>query len=1019
MHMLRFSSLRALAVVGITVALATPASAQYFGRNKVQYKKFDFQILRTEHFDIYFYPSEREGVDLAARMAERWYTRLSKFFDHELSNRQPLILYASHPDFEQTSAIAGDIGEGTGGVTESLRRRIVLPLAGPLGDTDHVIGHELVHAFQYDLMMGPGAPEGGAAAGARLPLWFIEGMAEYLTIGPVDPHTSMWLRDAARQEKLPDIRDLDNPRYFPYRWGQALWAYIGGRYGDNVVQQMLVTGINAGDIETTFEQTLGMTTKDVSQDWHDAIREQYGPVLDSTTPPGQLGRVVFRGDSGDMNVGPSISPDGKWIAFYSERGLLSIDLYLADATNGKIVRKLTSTATDPHYSSIQFIYSAGAWDRSSTRLAVATVTSGRPAIAIIEAATGKRQREIPVADVDEVFNPTWSPDGNSIAFTGLTRGLTDLFVYDLQNSSLRRLTNDPYADLTPAWSPDGRRIAFATDRFSTDLPTLKTGEYSLALIDPASGTIERLPVTSGGQHINPQWAPDSQSIYFVSDRDGIPNLYRTMVASGAVTQLTRVATGISGITSTSPALSVASANGTISVAVYQDGKYQIHFLDADTPGSEPSAPSPRAAALPPMNRRDSVVESANANATTGLPEATDEFETDEYKSKIGLEAIGSPTIAIGADRFGAAIGGGIGFQFGDVLGDQTLTVAVQLNAGLSRNYDVHNTAAQALYYNTKSRWNWGIVGGQIPYVSGGTQVGVGTVQGEPVQVEQTVIHRQTEQSVAGILAYPLNRAQRVEWQAGVSRVTFDQIVETFGVSLRTGARVIDDSTKTSLGDPLNLGTTSMALVYDTSNFGAVSPVSGQRYRFEAAPTFGSINFTSVLADYRRYFMPVSFYTIAGRAMSYGRFGSGAEDFRLSPLYLGYPSLVRGYETTSVGVQQCSVITVCSTFSRLVGSRIAVGNVEFRFPLLRPFGAPPSRMYGPMPVEVALFADAGVAWNQGQKPSFLGGERDGVSSAGVAFRANLGGWAIGEFDIARPFQALDNGWVFQFTLSPGW
>jgi hypothetical protein len=102
----------------LALAFASPAGAQYFGRNKVQYKKLDFQVLKTEHFDIYFYPNEREGVDLAARMAERWHTRLQALFQHELSGRQPLILYASHSDFEQTNAISGELGEGTGGVTE-------------------------------------------------------------------------------------------------------------------------------------------------------------------------------------------------------------------------------------------------------------------------------------------------------------------------------------------------------------------------------------------------------------------------------------------------------------------------------------------------------------------------------------------------------------------------------------------------------------------------------------------------------------------------------------------------------------------------------------------------------------------------------------------------------------------------------------------------------------------------------------------------------------------------------------
>src|SRR6185503_20485114 len=119
------------AVCVFILLLTLPASAQYFGRNKVQFKKLDFQVLKTENFDIYYYPEEREGIDFAARMAERWRVRLGRVLGHELSGRQPLVLYASHPDFEQTNTIQGELGEGTGGVTEPLRRRIVLPLGGP------------------------------------------------------------------------------------------------------------------------------------------------------------------------------------------------------------------------------------------------------------------------------------------------------------------------------------------------------------------------------------------------------------------------------------------------------------------------------------------------------------------------------------------------------------------------------------------------------------------------------------------------------------------------------------------------------------------------------------------------------------------------------------------------------------------------------------------------------------------------------------------------------------------------
>ena len=73
------------------LALPAAADAQYFGQNKVQYEKFDFKVLKTEHFDIYYYSQEEAAVQLAARMAERWYVRLSKVLGHQLTSRQPLV----------------------------------------------------------------------------------------------------------------------------------------------------------------------------------------------------------------------------------------------------------------------------------------------------------------------------------------------------------------------------------------------------------------------------------------------------------------------------------------------------------------------------------------------------------------------------------------------------------------------------------------------------------------------------------------------------------------------------------------------------------------------------------------------------------------------------------------------------------------------------------------------------------------------------------------------------------------
>jgi hypothetical protein len=1014
---MRMIRLRVVTIVALLLAAAAPLRAQYFGQNRVQYKSLDFQVLKTEHFDIYFYPEERDGVDIAARLAERWHARLTRMLNHTLRGRQPLVLYASHTDFEQNNIAPDATGEGTGGVTEPVRRRIVLPLGGPLADTDHVIGHELVHAFQYDMTTGPDQPPGQSGL-ERLPLWFVEGMAEYLSTGAADSNTAMWIRDAARREKLPDIHDLNNPKYFPYRWGQAFWAYVAGRWGDAVIPQMLALGGLSGDVDATIQKVLGVTEKQLSADWQTAIRRAYEHT-DDVTAPAAVGRtVIAAADAGrDLNIAPAISPDGKLLAFISSRDILSIDLYVADAASGRVLHKLTSTATDPHYSSLQFIYSAGAWDKSSTRLAVSTITGGRPALVVFDAARGTRTDEFVVPGVDEILTPTWAPDGHAIAFTGMTRGLTDLYVFDLMTRSARRLTHDAYADLQPAWSPDGNRIAFASDRFSTHLDTLSIGALRLALVDVASGRVENIGPFDTGKTIDPQWSTDGRALFFVSDRDGTPNVYRVALDGSAPRQLTSVLTGVSGITSESPALTVASTAGTAAFTIYDDGKYAIHTLDvANTSGTTPR--EAQEAVLPPSTRRASDVQALLANPTLGLP-AAESHDVTPYKARLALEGVGQPMVSVGASRFGAGLGGGVAFAFSDMLNNHYLMTGVQVNSGITGSLSAKDVGAEAAYLNTTHRWNWGVVGGQVPYLSGGFQSGFTSVNGNVVGIQQSIIFRQTERSLSGMTAYPFSRARRFEFQAGVTQVSFDQVVQTTTFDPVTGSVIENRRDEASLGPGLTLATTSAAFVSDTSQFGATSPVAGQRYRLEVDPTFGSIPYAGLLADYRRYVMPVPFYTLAARVVHYGRYGSGAEDPRLTSLFLGYPTLVRGYDVNSFGEADCipNATSACPAFDRLLGSRTLVGNVEWRFPLLRPFGVS-QRMYGPVPVEVAFFGDAGVAWGSSQRPSILGGTRHGVSSAGIALRANLFGYAVGEFDLARPFQRPGSGWVFQFNLAPG-
>ncbi len=488
-------------------------------------------------------------------------------------------------------------------------------------------------------------------------------------------------------------------------------------------------------------------------------------------------------------------------------------------------------------------------------------------------------------------------------------------------------------------------------------------------------------------------------------------------------QITNLDTGVSGITDISPAISVATGMRRVAWSVHDERHPTVYVSDNATvlAGSRPAATwSDRSAAtLPPERRPQSALLAALMDPKTGLPDQDKPGDVEPYSAKLGLDMVGQPYVGAGYSRFGPSIGGGISFLWSDTLGNHNLAAVINANTYGSHFSDVlKDTGAAIAYQNLTHRWDWGVSVEQTPYVAGGFAQGLGSSGGQPVVVQQDILYRQTFRAISGAVSRPFSPTKRVEFGTGYQRVLFEQEVRTQIASLQTGRLISDNTETTDLADPLALYNGSAAFVLDSAVFGATSPVAGQRGRLEVTPTFGDLRFTTALADYRRYFMPANFYTIAARVLQYGRYGSASEDIRLVPLYIGYPQLVRGYDAGTINADECiGVGTSCPIYDRLIGSRMLVGNLEFRFPILRPFGAT-GRMYGPVPTEVAFFLDGGTAWSEGDKPSFLGGHRDPVSSGGVSFRINLFGFAVGQIDFARPFQRPGRGWVWGFSLTPG-
>ncbi|HXD75192.1 MAG TPA: BamA/TamA family outer membrane protein [Vicinamibacterales bacterium] len=968
--------------------MAATAAAQSFGRNKVHYDDLDFRVLETAHFDIHYYSAEHDAVVDAARLAERWYERLSVTLDDRFDTRQPIVLYASHAQFAQTNIVPGFLSDGVGGVTDQERGRVVLPFAAGLGETDHVLGHELVHAFQRDILRKHGRLM------SSLPLWFVEGMAEYVSIGGLDANTTMWLRDAVASDRLPRIDQLEDPQWFPYRFGQALWAFLADRYGAAIVKNSL-SSKSRGSAAQRLAALTGQSTAALSEEWHAWIRERV-PVEGESDETAASKAIVTRADGGQLNVGPALSPDGTSIVFLSEKDQYSIDVFLADASTGVISRKLVETAEDPHFESLQFIESAGGWDPAGRRVALAALAGGAPVLSIFDARSGKIEREFPIHGTDQVFGPTWSPDGRRLAFSAMAGGYSDLYFLDLESGRVQALTRDRFADVQPAWSPDGRTIAFATDRFTSSADTLSFGRFRLATIDVDTAVVHELPAVPGAKNIDPHWSHDGSSLFFVADPADVSNVYRLELATGDLFKVTSESIGVSGVTALSPSLSVAGADDRLAYSVYKKGAFEIHTRAVDHRAPR-MAFAPLRLAPPAPVRLAPLASVRLAPLAQGEALAAASSFTDRpYRAALSLDRYVQPYLSAGGGSTGGFIRGGVGLSFGDMLGDRQLDLAVQAGA------HVEDFILQAGYTNLRSRWNWGISGAQVPWLTGSAPGPLETSADGSTLSRTADVYRQLHREISGVAMYPFSAVKRLELSTGVQSIAFDRESTLSLYSPATG-RLLNQTTGMSPAAPTaTLFETGAALVYDTSVFGAASPVLGQRYRLSVAPTFGSVQFTTLTADYRRYFMPVRPFTIAMRVMDIGRAGGGSDDPRLLPLAWSLRDLVRGYGDTGPDA---------SALPYLTATNMLVGNLEMRFPVPAAFV---HRRWSALPIEGLIFADAG---RFSMRDVAAGSAPRTLSSAGTGVRIVAAG-VVFELDAARTFDPLSHGWTFSFNFRPG-
>ncbi|GAA5221107.1 basic secretory protein-like protein [Membranihabitans marinus] len=1009
--------LQLVTTIVLSFLFITQSYGQYFGQNKPKYRPQNFSILETPHFELHYYLRDRNKVNQYAQWIEQWYDMHQHVLQDEFKTKNPFILYNDHGDFQQTTAISGSIGVGTGGVTEAFKNRVILPVAMTNQQTFHVIGHELVHAFQYNMILGGDSTN--LQSLSNLPLFMVEGLAEYMSRGSKDVQTAMWMRDAVLQNDVPSIKQMNNPQYFPYRWGQAFWSYLTGRYGDEVIRPLFRTTAMIG-LQSAVPAVLGTSVDSLSADWQRNIKAFYNPLLKNKQED-PIGRVTFNEKNGGrMNLSPMVSPNGRDIIFFSEKRALSTDLYLADAQSGKIKQRIPTNSFTGSIDGVDFIESAGTWSPDGQQFAYVIFAKGKSNIIIKNVKNGKTVASYGFKNLSKFSYPAWSPDGRYIVVSGLEEGQTDLYRINLRTKRASRLTNDPYSEIQPYYSPDGSKIYFTTDEISFNQPrTDNEWHFNLAYFDTETEEIHHFDeIFPGADNMNPV-VDENGMMYFLSDRDGYRNIYMYNTINSELYQVSDILTGVSGITLFSSAISITKNGKKLFYSHYTDNSYSIYNYYPDIEEMvkvDPSEVDQTAAMLPTFSRRPNQLVAQNLTTLDDqiLVDAS-LFDKKKYQPKFKLDYIGGGGgLGVSSGNFlGTTTGavGGVDMVFSDMLGNNQIYSTVALNG------EIYDIGGQVLYRNQSSRIGWGGSLSHIPYRYGGYAYSIDTLPIENggdygfLNKYETYINRVFRDQASLFTQYAFNRSIRVETGGGYSLYYYrserhDNYYDDFG------RLVFQDRQKLESPDGFGLFNIDAAFVGDNSTFGFASPLDGYRFRIGVTQNFGHWTYTTTLVDLRKYFY-LKKSNLSFRILQYGQYGADANNPNLTN-YLIYPTFIRGF--SKLDDQTLNAMGLSDRHIR--GSKLLVGNAEFRVP----FTGPESIALIPtgfLLSELAFFYDVGTTWSQDNPFKAVEGyEPKLLHSVGISLRINVFGSMILEPFYAVPLNKGGNG-SFGMNFTPGW
>ena len=1012
--------------------IALPDAYSQFGKNKVQYKVFDWKFIQSKHFDVYF---SQGGYDLAvytAFVAETSLASLTRNLEHNISNRIPLVVFNSHNEFQQNNVIDEFLPEGVGGVTELFKNRILVPFEGNYDQYRHVIHHELFHAFMNDMYYG-GSIQNVISKNITLnvPLWFSEGMAEYQSLNGLDKETDMFIRDAVLNNYLPPIEYNDG--YLAYRGGQSFLSFIADTYGDYKMSDLMSNIKSLNDVDMAFRETFKLSIEQLSEKWLKELKKAHWPEIAKREDVKDFAKMLtnHEKDGGFYNIAPTISPRGDKFAFISNRDDF-FSVFLADVNNGQILDKILQGNNTNNFEELQVLTPGLSWSPDGKELAISVKAGDKDAIFLINADDGD-ERWLPV-ELNSISYVEWSPFKNIIAFVGTNTKQSDIYTYDIKSNKLTNLTNDIFSDIGPSWSPDGKYIYFSSDRDNYlnrdsipenfEMWNHEVDRKDVYRIEVSSGIIERISNSKDTKNGSVTFNEKGDKVLYVSDRNGISNIYMGHFDSLGNYTEKPITNSISPIDQLSLS---RDAKKLLFVSLNQGG-YDIYSMD------NPFDKKLDIDTLPPTqfvlklnesrnnlaldHKADSLLNDTSfAKADTLLSDTLFANSFLRDSTRINSESIKDSISNSTKTDSSSLYGSNIKLKFNakkdkeDLFSDKFDSIYTS-----NSNFKIENNTNDDGSFrinNYKIKFTPDLVYGNAMYssyygVQGVAQISLSDMLGNHrITFLTSMVIDLKNSDYAAAYQYLAKRidygfglyhtARFVLYQNANSPYSELYRYRTYGADINISYPInkfrridaglslmrISRENLDNGNEPMNykyLISPSISMVFDNTLFGYIYPERGEKYIITAlaSPYLGSESseFYSLIGDFRKYFKLGDNYTFAMRFNGGASFGLNPQKFYLG----GIDNWINWQFENSVipfgeSIDNYAFATLVTpmrgfNFNAQSGSKFVLANVELRFPIFKYLilGALP---LGFQNIMGAFFIDAGSAWNDTKKLQFVG------------------------------------------------